>query len=59
MRYFVNFVGPKKGNRGPKFQMSTHVSVMAKSVIQAAQDLEPLAKSIPADDNERKRLVYY
>ncbi len=54
--FFLHFPGGhKKGNRGPSFKISPQVSVLAKSVIQAAQDLEPLAKAIPLNKDKRKQ----
>lgn len=35
--------------------MSAQVSVQAKPIIQAARDLEPLARTIPMDKEEREK----
>ncbi|XP_034324831.2 chromodomain-helicase-DNA-binding protein 1 isoform X1 [Magallana gigas] len=49
-----NNEGGKKGNRGPSCKISS-VSVNAQAIVKAGQELEPLAATIPADADERKR----
>lgn len=50
------FFSGKKTHKGPTFKLS-NVQLNAKSVLQACQDLEPIAQVMPKDAQERKKLV--
>ncbi|XP_013389384.1 chromodomain-helicase-DNA-binding protein 1 isoform X4 [Lingula anatina] len=49
-----NFEAGKKTHRGPVIKLSS-VTVNAKSVLSAMEELEPLTKTIPAEKEERKK----
>lgn len=46
--------GKKAHSRGPTFKLSG-VMVNCNSLVKAQQELEPLAKEVPAEKAERKR----
>jgi len=48
--------GKKKRERGPSLKVA-NVAINAKTLISAIQELEPLAKLLPATADERKRWV--